>query len=70
MFEFPKERYFDEKALGKKSTRDESLVRLLESPAMMADSLKKKSSSKAKETDTWFLSSDPNEFFVRLNSLL
>ena len=40
MYEFGKEMYFDEKALGNKSVRDKSLIRLLQSPAIMAGSLK------------------------------
>ena len=35
MFEFANEMYFDEKALGNKSTRDKSLIRLLKSPGIM-----------------------------------
>ena len=34
MFDFPKQKYFDEKALGKKSNRKKSLIRLLYSPAV------------------------------------
>ena len=40
MFEFAEDMYFDEKALGKKSTKNKSLIRLLKSPAAKAGSLK------------------------------
>ena len=40
MFEFAKEIYFDDKALGNKRTRDISNKRLLKSPAIMARSLR------------------------------
>ena len=34
-YDFAKEMYFDERALGNKSTRDKSLIRLLQSPAIV-----------------------------------
>ena len=46
--ELGKEKKFDFKGIGRKSPRDKSLVNLLKSPAIMAGSLKKKSSSKPK----------------------
>ena len=67
MFEFAKEMNFDGKALGNKRTRDKSLIGLFESPANMTSSLKK---SKAKETNTKFLSSNPIEICDRLKILL
>ena len=62
MFEFAKELYFYERALGDKRVRDESLIRLLQSPAIMGGSLK--------ESKTRFLSSNPNELCDRLKLLL
>ena len=43
IIESEKEMYFDEKALGNKSIRDETLIRLQKSPAILAGSLMKKS---------------------------
>ena len=40
LFEFAKGKYFDAKALGNIFTRDKSPLRLLQSPAIMAASLK------------------------------
>ena len=40
LFELPKEMYFDEKDSGDESTGDKSLITMLESPAIMARSLK------------------------------
>ena len=57
--------YFDEKALGKKSISDKTLIKLPKSPANMAGSLKKKPFSKPKETKTRFLSANPNDFCDR-----
>ena len=39
MYGFAKETYFDEKVLGNKSTRDKSLIRLLESHAIIASGI-------------------------------
>ena len=36
MYAFEKEMFFDEKALGNKKTRDKSLIRLLNSPTILA----------------------------------
>ena len=70
MYTFAKEVYLDEKALDKKSTRDKFLVRLLQPPAIMTGSLKKKSSSKPKETQTVSLSSNHIELCDGLKILL
>ena len=35
MYDFAKEMYFDQKAMGKKSTRDRTLIKLLKSPGLM-----------------------------------
>ena len=54
--------YFDEKALGNKSTRDKFPKRLLKSPAIMVGPLK--------ESNTRLLSTDLNELCDRLNLVL
>ena len=59
MYEFAKEMHFDLKAPGNKSTRDRKLVKLLESPAIMASGI-----------TTIFLSENPNELCDRLKLLL
>ena len=60
MYDFAKEMHFDPKASGKISTRDRKLIKLLNSPAIMASGVSK----------TIFLSSDPNELCDRLKLLL
>ena len=60
MYDFAKEMKFDAKALGNKSTRDRTLIKLLKSPAIIASGVPK----------TIFLSSDPNELCDRLKLLL
>ena len=60
MYDFAKEMHFDTKALGNKSTRDRTLIKLLNSPAIMASGVSK----------TLFLSSDPNELCDRLKLFL
>ena len=60
MYEFAKEMYFDERRVGNKSTRDKTLIKLLNSPAIMASGVSK----------TIFLSSDPDELCYRLKLLL
>ena len=60
MYDFAKEMHFVTKALGNKSTRDRTLIKLLKSPAIMASGVSK----------TLFLSSDPNELCDRLKLLL
>ena len=60
MCDFAKEMNFDLKAVGKKSTRDRTLIKLLKSPAIMASGV----------SNTKFLSSDPDELCERLKLLL
>ena len=60
MYDFAKEMHFDPKASGNKSTRDRTLINLLNSPRIMASGVSK----------TIFLSSDPNELCGRLKLLL
>ena len=62
MYDFPKEVNFDTKALGNKSTRDRTLIKLLESPGLMI--------SASGVLKTIFLSSDPDELCNRLKMLL
>ena len=59
MYDFAKEMHFDLKAPGNKSTRDRKLIKLLESPAIMASGI-----------TTIFLSENPNELCDRLKLLL
>ena len=60
MYNFAKEMNFDKSRVGNKSTRDRTLISLLNSPAIMASGISK----------TIFLSSDPNELCDRLKLLL
>ena len=60
IFEFAKEMNFNIKEKGNKSDRDNSIIRLLKSPAIMASGVSK----------TIFLSSDANELCDRLKLLL
>ena len=60
MFEFAKEMNFDKSRVGNKSTRDRTLITLLNSPAIMASGV----------SNTIFLSSDSNELCDRLKLLL
>ena len=60
MYDFAKEMHFDERRVGNKSTRDRTLINLLNSPAIMASGI----------TITIFLSSDPDELCERLKLLL
>ena len=62
MYDFAKEMNFDQKAVGNKSTRDETLIKLLKSPGLIV--------SASGITKTIFLSSDLNEIFERLKLLL
>ena len=62
MYDFSKEMNFDVKGFGGKSTRNRSLVSLLKSPGLMV--------SASGVSETIFLSSDPDEFFIRLKILL
>ena len=60
MYDFAKEMHFDERRVGNKSTRDRTLINLLNSSAIMASGI----------TKTIFLSSDPDEICDRLKLLL
>ena len=60
MYDFAKEMHFDERRVGIKSTRDKTLIKLLNSPAIMASGISK----------TIFLSSDLNEFCDRFKLIL
>ena len=60
MYDFAKEMHFDKNRVGNKSTRDRTLINLLNSPRIMASGVSK----------TIFLSSDPNELCDRLKLLL
>ena len=60
MYDFAKEMHFDEKRVRNISTRDRTLIELLNSSAIMASGILK----------TIFLSSDPNELCDRLKLLL
>ena len=60
MYDFAKEFHFDERRVGKKSNRDKTLIKLLNSPSIKASGISK----------TIILSSDPNERCDRLKLLL
>ena len=60
VYEFAKEMNFNIKKKGNKSNRDRSIIRLLESPAIMASVISK----------TMFLSENPNELCDRLRLIL
>ena len=60
MYDFAKEMNFDKSRVGNKSTRDRTLITLLNSPAIMASGISK----------TIILSSDPNVLCDRLKLLL
>ena len=62
MYDFAKEMNFDQKAVGKKSTRDRTLIKLLKSPGLMV--------SDSGVSKIIFLSSDANELCDRLKLLL
>ena len=62
MYDFAKEMHFDLKNVGKKSTRDRTLIDLLKSPGLIV--------SASGVSKTIFLSSDPNELCERLKLLL
>ena len=62
MYDFAKEMNFDQKAIGNKSTRDKTLIKLLKSPGLMV--------SASGVSKTIFLSSDANELRDRLRLLL
>ena len=58
MYDFAKEMNFDPKAVGKKSTRDKTFIKLLKSPAIMASGV-----------TTIFVSENRNELCDRLKFL-
>ena len=60
MYAFAKEVHFDERRVGNKSTRDRTLINLLNSPAILGSGISK----------TIFLSSDPNDLCDRLKLIL
>ena len=60
IYEFAKEMNYDIKSIGRPSVRHESMIRLLDKPAIMASGISK----------TIFLSSDTNELCHRLKLLL
>ena len=60
IYEFAKEMNYDTKSTGRPSTRHTSIIKIFESPAIMASGISK----------TIILSSDPNEFCDRLKLLL
>ena len=62
MYDFAKEKNFDTKALGNRSTRVRTLIKLLKSPDLMV--------SASGVSKTIFLSSDPDELCDRLKLLL
>ena len=62
MYDFAKEMHFDMKAVGKKPTRDKTLIKLLKSPGSIV--------SASGVSKTIFLSSDPDELCDRLKLLL
>ena len=60
IYEFAKEMNYDTKSTGRPSTRNTSIIKILESPAILAFGISK----------TIILSSDPNELCDRLRLLL
>ena len=60
IYEFAKEMNYDTKSIGRPSIRHNSIVKILNSPAILASGISK----------TIFLSSDPNELCDRLKLLL
>ena len=60
IYEFGKERMFDIEQKGRKSNRDKSMIKLIESPAIMVSGISK----------TIFLSSDPDELCNKSKFLL
>ena len=62
MYDFAKEMHFDMKAVGRKSTRDKTLIKLLKSPGLMVTA--------SSVSQTIFLSSDPDELCDRLKLIL
>ena len=62
MYDFAKEMHFDPRASGNKSTRDKTLIKLLNSPGLIVSALG--------VSKTIFLSSDPDKLCDRLKLLL
>ena len=62
MYDFAKEMHFDTEAVGKKSTRDKTLIKLLKSSGLMV--------SASGVSRTIFLLSDPDELRERLKLIL
>ena len=62
MYDFAKEKNFDTRAQGNKSTRDRTLIKFLELPGLMV--------SASSVSKTQFLSSDPDELCNKLKLLL
>ena len=62
MYDFAKEMNFHLQAVGKKSTRDRTLIKILDSPGLIV--------SASGVSKTIFLSSDPDELCDRLKLLL
>ena len=62
LYEFAKEMNFDEKAVGNKSTRDKTLIKILKSSGLIV--------SASGVSKTIFLSSDANELCDRIKLLL
>ena len=62
MNDFAKEMNFDLKAVGKKSTRERTLIKLIKSPGLMV--------SVSGVSKTIFMSSDPDELCNRIKLLL
>ena len=60
MYDFAKEMHFDQRRVGNKSTRDKTLIKLLNSPTIKASGISK----------TIFPSSNPNELCERLKLIL
>ena len=62
MYDFAKQMHFDVRGQGRKSTRDRTLIYLLNSPGLMV--------SASGVSKTIFLSSDPDELCNRLKLIL
>ena len=62
MYDFAKETNFDQKAVGKKSTRDKTLIKIVKSPGLIV--------SASRVSKILFLSSDPDELCDRLKLLI
>ena len=62
MYDFAKEMHFDQKAVGKKFTRDKTLIKLLKSPGLMV--------SASVVSKTIFLSSDLDELCNRIKLII